>query len=82
MDVLIVAVVFGLAFGVSAVLWHAWVHPELVFSLLDREAGTRPAPGLDVRAVAWLRFALGMTVLLVGFLTGAVVVLLSQTGGA
>lgn len=80
MDVMIVALVFGLAFGVSAVLWHAWVHPELVLSLLDGGA-TRPS-ALDPRAVAWLRFALGMTVLLVGFLTGAVVVLLSQTGGA
>lgn len=81
MDVVIVALVFGLAFGVSAVLWHAWVHPELVLSLLDHRGAARPS-ALDPRAVAWLRVALGMTVLLVGFVTGAVVVLLSQTGGA
>ena len=73
---LIVGAVCASSFVASALLWHLWVAPELVLSLLDEGAG-RAEP--DPRAVRWLRWALGALVVLVGFVTGAVLAFLAAT---
>lgn len=78
MELLVVAAVCGLSFLASALLWHVWVAPELVLSLLDDgHAGAERSP--ERRAVRWLRLLLSVVVLLVGFVTGAVLAFLAET---
>jgi hypothetical protein len=79
LDVLIVAGVCGVSFVASALLWHLWVAPELVLSLLDDAPLSSERRPTDLRALRWLRWMLGAVVLLVGFLTGAVLAFLAAT---
>lgn len=79
MEVLIVGVLCGSAFVVSALLWHVHVRPDLVLDLLHDPS--RPSPPPDPRAVALLRWALSFAVLSLGFLTGAALSFLTATQG-
>lgn len=78
MDPLIIAIICGLSFGVCALAWNLWVRPELVLSLLDPPGRDRAEPA-DMQGLRWLRLLMAVLVLLFGFITGAVLVVLARS---
>lgn len=76
MELAIVGGLCGAGFVTSALLWHLQVRPEVVLSLWDDE----PRSGVDPKAaLRALRVLLGVAVLSLGFVTGAVLAFLSAT---
>lgn len=80
-DAAILGACCAMAFVLSTLLWHLYVHPELVLSMFDRDRGVHdlPADPIDPRTLRALRAALGAAVVAIGFLTGAAVAFLSAT---
>lgn len=76
-EVLIVGVCCGLSFVASSLLWYLHVRPDLVLDLMSDER----RDDHDPRVVAWLRWVLSVVVLVLGFLTGALMAFLTATQG-
>ncbi len=80
MEILVVGVLSGLGFLLSTLLWHVYVQPDVVLSLLDDHAvSAGPAKEADERSLRWIRGLLAVLVLASGFLTGAALAFLTAT---
>lgn len=84
-EALIVGGLCAMAVVLSSTLWHLWVHPDLVLSLLAERDDGDDATQHRVRAAAalrGLRWGAALMVFAVGFVTGVSVSMLARANGA
>jgi hypothetical protein len=84
-EALIVGGLCAIAVVLSSTLWHLWVHPDLVLSLLADRPDGEDEPQHRVRAAAalrGLRWGAALMVFATGFVTGVSVAMLARANGA
>lgn len=79
-EALILGGLCAIAVALSSLLWHLWVHPDLVLSLLAGPADGAEEHGARVAAaLRGLRLVAGCLVFGAGFAAGAAAVLIARS---
>lgn len=84
-EALIVGGLCAISVVLSSMLWHLWVHPDLVLSLLAEAPDGEDEAHHRLRAAAALRgmrWGAAVMVFATGFVTGVSVALLAHANGA
>ncbi len=82
MEAVIVGGLCGGALVLAVVLWQLYVRPDVILSFFEDDGVTGPPDRVEHGpALPLLRWAVGVAVFGVGFVTGAVLSFLAATGG-